>query len=180
MKVTDSTQIMGVQLVELTTNADERGQFAEMFRVEWFPQLGWKQVQCNRSQSHAGTVRGLHFHHKQADYWHCAEGEIQVGLYDLRRSSPTRGRGEIFSLNQDVLRGLLIPAGVAHGYLATNAVTLIYVVDKYYDGSDECGLAWNDPELGLAWDLDAARPIVSPRDAANPTLGNIPESQLPA
>jgi dTDP-4-dehydrorhamnose 3,5-epimerase len=67
---------------------------------------------------------------------------------------------------------------VAHGFLALTDVTLVYVVDQYYDGVDERGLAWDDPDLGLAWN-PTSPPVLSPRDAANPRLQEIDPAALP-
>ena len=66
-----------------------------------------------------------------------------------------------------------IPAGVAHGFLAIDALELIYLVTNEYDGSDELGFAWDDPAVGIAWPACPTvdgRPILSERDQANPTL----------
>ena len=174
----ESERIAGVVLTDLQAHGDQRGRFAETFRKEWFPQRSWERMQVNRSQSQAGVLRGLHYHHRQVDYWHCVAGRIQVGLFDLRPSSPTCGRGEVIELNQDQLQGLYIPCGVAHGFAALSEVTLFYVVDNYYDNSDELGVLWNDPQLGLDWGL-AAPPILSERDQRNPLLAEIPTDKLP-
>ena len=180
MKLRPSERIEGVAVVHLEAFRDERGWFAEYFRTEWFPGISWDQVQCNRSESKAGTVRGLHYHHQQVDYWQCLAGTLRVGLYDLRRSSPTRGRGEILQLDHRQPQGLFIPSGVAHGFLALTDVTLTYVVNRYFDGgADEHSLAWDDPELGLAWNSGEAEVIVSSRDSASPRLGQLNEVDLP-
>ena len=63
---------------------------------------------------------------------------------------------------------LYIPAGVAHGFLAMTAVDLIYWVTREYDATDEYGIAWNDPTLGIRWRTE--RPVVSERDRQNPDL----------
>ena len=55
--------------------------------------------------------------------------------------------------------------------------TLTYVVDNYYDGQDEHGLAWNDPDIAMPWGVEC--PLISPRDAANPFLRDIPLDELP-
>jgi dTDP-4-dehydrorhamnose 3,5-epimerase len=73
--------------------------------------------------------------------------------------------------------GVFIPIGVAHGFVALTQVTLIYVVDNYYNGADEYGVAWNDPDIALPWGVKS--PLISPRDAANPLLRNIPADKLP-
>jgi len=51
-------------------------------------------------------------------------------------------------------------------------------VDNYYDGGDEFGVAWDDPDLGLNWQLTAP-PLISARDAANKRLRDIPVGLLP-
>ncbi len=68
---------------------------------------------------------------------------------------------------------------MAHGFLALTEVTLFYTVDNYYDGGDEFGLAWDDPDVAVAWQPTAA-PVVSGRDAANPRFAAIPYASLPA
>ena len=74
--------------------------------------------------------------------------------------------------------GVFIPPGIAHGFYSVTDLTLIYVVDNYYDGADELGVAWNDPALGLDWQIPGT-PILSERDMANPLLSALPQSQLP-
>jgi dTDP-4-dehydrorhamnose 3,5-epimerase len=175
--IRDSNLIQGVRVAHLQAFADERGRFLESFRRSWFPERSWEHMQTNRSNSRQGVLRGLHFHHRQVDYWYLVEGSIRVGLYDLRRSSPTRGRGEMFDITAEEPRGLFVPVGVAHGFLALTDAVLTYIVDQYYDDSDEFGVAWNDPQLALPWGTET--PTLSPRDLANPLLRDIPEDQLP-
>lgn len=177
-EIRESNRIAGVRFVHLVEHADERGRFVETFRREWFPERGWTSVQGNRSDSRRGVLRGLHFHHRQIDYWYPLSGRIRVGLYDLRRSSPTRGAGEILDVGADRPVGIFIPVGVAHGFLALEDAVLTYVVDNYYDASDELGVAWNDPDVGLDWGI--REPLLSPRDARNPRLREIPADRLPA
>ena len=43
---------------------------------------------------------------------------------------------------------MYIPPGVAHGFAALTDILLTYLVDNYYDPSDELGLAWDDPAVG--------------------------------
>jgi dTDP-4-dehydrorhamnose 3,5-epimerase len=177
-KLKESTTIAGVYQVELKSFADARGQFEEIFRKEWFPQSSWQAIQSNRSESAAGVLRGLHFHRRQVDYWFLIEGVIRAGLADLRRSSPTHGAAELVEFSADEELGLFIPAGVAHGFLAVTDATLIYFVNNYYDGVDEFGVAWDDPDIGLGWGV--ARPILSARDRDNPKLDDIPAGDLPS
>ncbi len=126
-------------------------------------------VQGNLSVSRSGVMRGLHFHRRQTDYWVLLEGRAFVGLYDLRSGSPTNGAAA--GLRVDATggpRGLVVPPGVAHGFCAETDVLLLYLVDAYFDGTDEHGIAWDDPDLGINWPVQT--PILSARDRSNPSL----------
>jgi dTDP-4-dehydrorhamnose 3,5-epimerase len=175
--IQESTVIKDVYIATLKPITDARGRFMETFRKEWFPQRSWDIIQTNRSDSQAGVLRGLHYHFQQVDYWYVIAGKIRAGLYDMRPGSPTYGAAQTIEMGEENQVGVFIPVGVAHGFVALTAVTLIYVVDNYYSGADEFGVAWNDPALGIAWGVDS--PIVSGRDAANPYLADIPPDKLP-
>jgi dTDP-4-dehydrorhamnose 3,5-epimerase len=172
-----SPHILDLRTVNFRIFADSRGQFMETFRKEWFPERSWEIIQSNRSQSAPGVLRGLHYHHHQVDYWQLLEGKIRVGLADLRPSSPTYRAVEIIDIDAATPIGLYIPVGVAHGFYAQSAATLLYLVDNYYNGSDELGVAWNDPDLAIPWGIDD--PLLSERDVGNPALAEIPAQLLP-
>lgn len=175
--IRESEQITGVYLVELSTFRDARGRFTETFRKEWFPQRSWARFQCNRSQSRAGVLRGLHYHFNQVDYWCVMAGEIRAALVDVRPDSPTFRATEVVPMGGAHETGLFIPVGVAHGFAALEETILTYVVDNYYDSSDEYGVAWDDGSLGVDWTL--ARPLLSARDLSNPPLAEIRRERLP-
>lgn len=162
----ESKRIEGVIIVRLAHYADERGAFLETFRKEWFPHRTWSEVQVNRSESKAGVLRGLHYHRHQVDYWYVSSGRLRAGLVDMRPEAATFGASELIEMGAENQIGLYIPVGVAHGFLALSDVSLTYVVDNYYDGQDEYGVAWDDPDIGLDWGETPT--LISPRDAANP------------
>ncbi len=171
LRAVAETKINGVMVLELTRHADERGSFTEIYRTEWVPE-GREMVQGNLSFSRPGVLRGLHFHRRQSDYWVLLEGHAFVGLYDLRVDSPTRGAAAGISLGAEASdRALFIPPGVAHGFLAETGVRLLYLVDVSYDEADEFGIAWNDPDVGIAWPV--TDPVVSERDRGNPSLAAV-------
>ena len=175
--ISESDLIQGVYIVALNPFEDERGRFIETFRKQWFPQRTWDNLQGNASYSEAGVLRGLHFHHRQVDYWFAPSGTIRVGLCDLRRNSPTYRVVQTLEIGERNFSGVYIPVGVAHGFVALTDAILTYLVDNYYDGTDEHGVAWNDPHISLPWGI--ASPKVSPRDAQNPFLQDIPPEKLP-
>lgn len=170
--------IEGVFIVPIKAYADERGAFMETFRREWFPAINWDRIQSNCSVSKAGVLRGLHFHHHQIDYWYVTAGTVRVGMVDLRPSSLTYMATHVMELGEANNAGLFIPAGVAHGFYTLTDATLTYLVNNYYQGGhDEYGVAWDDPDIGIGWGVDA--PLISPRDAHNPRLHDLPRERLP-
>jgi len=176
-EILESDVFAGVRLVKLVIWADDRGHFMETFRKEWFPERSWEIIQTNCSHSRANVLRGLHYHLGQVDYWFAPRGMIRVALADLRRSSPTRGVSQTLEIGEDNPMGIFIPIGIAHGFVALTDATLTYLVDNYYDGNDERGVAWNDPALGVDWGIN--HPILSPRDLQNRLLKDIPPHLLP-
>lgn len=175
--IEESALIKDVQIVTFQLFGDDRGRFTETFRQEWFPQRAWERIQSNRSDSKTGVLRGLHYHFHQVDYWIVAAGTIRAALYDLRPDSPTQGQVQTLEMGGENQFGLFIPVGVAHGFVTLSDATLIYIVDNYYTGDDEHGIAWNDPEIAIPWGIEA--PTVSRRDAGNPLLRDISSDKLP-
>jgi dTDP-4-dehydrorhamnose 3,5-epimerase len=171
-----STVIDGVVLVRPDVHGDERGRFVETYRRSWFPDRP-EMIQGNRSEKQAGAVVGLHFHLHQADYWYALRGQVRVVLHDLRVGSRTDRATEVIDLDGDVDQGVYIPPGVAHGFSSLSDVLLTYLVDNYYDASDELGLAWDDPAVGADWGV--TDPILSKRDQSNPGRDDIPEDIRP-
>lgn len=161
--------IDGVVVFALESRADARGRLTEIYRRS---RLGERRtfVQANVSISRAGVLRGLHFHRAQADYWCILEGRAFVGLVDLRAGSPTEGATAGVTTDAGERQvALYIPPGVAHGFYAETDLTLLYLVDAEFTGEDEFGLAWDDPDVAIAW--PARDPILSERDRSNPSLG---------
>jgi dTDP-4-dehydrorhamnose 3,5-epimerase len=156
--------IEGVRIWRPQVHADARGRFVEVFRSAAMPAM----AQSNHSRSDAGVLLGLHYHRHQADLWYLVTGRAQVGLADLRRRGGTPVT-DTFVLDGDVPTAVYVPPGVAHGYLALTRIDLIYWVTREYDPDDEQGVAWDDPALGIDWQLDG-QPVVSDRDAQNPAL----------
>lgn len=154
----------GVVHVRLDDHADGRGSFREIFRAG-----GWPVpfVQANHSHSKAGVVRGLHYHRRQSDLWYVVGGDLVAACVDLRRRTD-RPISWMTVMSGERPTALYIPPGVAHGFFARTDVDLVYWVSHEYDATDEYGVAWNDPALGLDWGVEA--PILSERDAENERL----------
>ncbi len=179
------TSIAGLIVVEPSVHADERGFFAETYRREWHAQLGLAPqeqfVQDNHSRSSRGVLRGMHFQIGGgiAKLVRGARGRIfDVGV-DLRRGSPTYGRWEAVELDDESLRQLYVPVGLAHGFCVISDVAdVLYKQTAYYDPTLERGIAFDDPDVGVRWPLSREELIVSDRDATAPHLAEIAD-ELP-
>jgi len=170
------SSLPGVRYGAIVRHADQRGSFRELWRAGDFPDEPF--VQANPSTSAAGVLRGLHLHQRQDDLWIVAEGRAFVALVDLRPMLDGTGsapRIETRELRAD--EWVVIPTGIAHGFLALDPLQLIYLVTNEYDGSDELGFAWDDPRVGVPWPNIAGtadgRPVLSDRDRSNPTLDEL-------
>jgi dTDP-4-dehydrorhamnose 3,5-epimerase len=175
-KITPSTVIDGVVVIEPEIHGDQRGLFIETYRREWFPH-GREMLQGNRANRQAGAIVGLHYHMHQADYWYVPFGTARVVLHDLREGGPTDGATQAFDLSGENHMGVFIPPGIAHGFAALTDMVITYLVDGYYNPGDELGMAWNDPHVTADWGV--TEPILSGRDQANPSRHDIPAGRRP-
>lgn len=161
---------------------DERGYFLEAWRRDHYRDLGLDVdfVQTNTSRSRRGTLRGLHFQrapHAQGKLVSVVRGKILDVAVDLRRASPTYGHYVSSLLDDEKHARLWVPRGFAHGFLAISEFAdVVYQVDAVHAPDAEGGVRWDDPQLAVEWQLDeyleGAKPLVSPRDAALPLLGD--------
>jgi dTDP-4-dehydrorhamnose 3,5-epimerase len=178
----------GVRYGAIARHADDRGAFRELWRASAFPALtpadtgapaGSKPqfVQANLSSSVAGVLRGLHYHRRQLDYWTVATGRALVALVDVRPLIAGIGPSVVETRELVADEWVVIPAGVAHGFLAVEPLELVYLVTNEFDGTDELGFAWDDPAVGVPWPPVGAtpdgRPILSERDRSNPSLADL-------
>jgi dTDP-4-dehydrorhamnose 3,5-epimerase len=163
------TAIEGVLERRLTTHADTRGAFTELWRDTWTAPLASKPfVQSNLSRSRAGVLRGMHFHLRQSDLWVVVDGRALVATVDLRAGASGWSQAAVQTLELEVGSTVLIPERVAHGFLALSDLALVYFVTQEFDDSDEHGFAWDDPTARIPWAMDD--PILSDRDRSNPPL----------
>jgi len=168
----------GVRYGAIARHADERGAFRELWRASAFGEIAPSFVQANLSSSASGVLRGLHFHRRQLDYWTVATGRAFVALVDLRPMLDG-GASVPFVETRELVADewVVIPSGVAHGFLAIGPLDLLYLVTNEYDGTDELGFAWNDPAAAVAWpavpETPDGRPVLSERDRSNPSLADL-------
>jgi len=175
------TRLPGLLVLAPRVFGDDRGFFFESYRESLLDALGVHErfVQDNHSRSARGVVRGMHFQvgEGQAKLVRCARGEIYDVAVDIRPGSPTYGRWEAVVLSDANHRMLYVPVGFAHGFCVTSEVAdVVYKCSSYYDGAIEREIAFDDPDLAIAWpDLELT---VSERDRAAPRLRDL-AAELP-
>ena len=152
----DVDGVQGLCVIDLAVHGDARGYFMETYNANDMKEAGLDIlfVQDNQSCSAKGVLRGLHFQKQfpQTKLVRVIRGSVFDVAVDLRHGSATFGKwhGEI--LTEENRRQYLIPRGFAHGFLVLSDIAeFCYKCDDFYHPNDEGGIAWNDPEIGIAW-----------------------------
>lgn len=176
MKVTP-TPLPGVLVVEPKVFKDDRGYFVETYQQERYREVGIPGpfVQDNTSHSIKGTLRGMHFQEPrpQGKLICVARGVIFDAVIDVRKGSLTFGQWFGVELSAETARQLWVPAGYAHGFcVLSDTADVTYKCTDFYAPGTERSIVWNDPDVGIAWPVQA--PLLSPKDAAAPRLKDAP------
>ena len=181
MQVED-TAIPAVKIVTPKKHGDARGFFSEVYSKAGFDKAGLDLVfvQDNHSFSAAvGTLRGLHFQippFAQGKLVRVTRGRILDVAVDIRRSSPTFGKHVAVELSPENWRQVLAPIGFAHGFVTLEPDTeVLYKATSPYSPESDRGLAWDDPDIGIAWPLPPGGPMLSDRDRRWPRLKDAEE-----
>jgi dTDP-4-dehydrorhamnose 3,5-epimerase len=176
-EITAVEELPGVRIIATRCHEDSRGLFSEVWREDVLQNAGidCRFVQENHALSRRkGTIRGLHFQigkTAQAKLVRCTRGSIFDVAVDIRRGSPSFGRHFGTVLSAANWKQVFVPVGFAHGYCTLEPdCEVIYKVTAYYDPHSERGLAWDDPEIGIAWPVSAATAVLTERDRALPRL----------
>ena len=173
MEVID-TALAGVKIIVPKVFGDSRGFFKETFQARRYRDLAGIElpfVQDNYSRSQKGVLRGLHFQisKPQGKLVSCPAGEVLDVAVDIDPGSPTCGQHVAVLLSAENHRQLWVPPGYAHGFLVlSDTADFAYKCTDYYDPSDEGGILWNDPDIGIEWPISA--PLLSAKDLKNLTL----------
>ena len=171
--------IKDVILIEPTIHGDDRGYFLETFRQDLLEEaIGYKVnfVQDNESRSTKGVLRGLHYQlppFTQAKLLGVIEGSVLDVAVDIRKSSPTFGQHVSLELNAQNKYQLFVPHGFAHGFVVfSDRATITYKVDNYYAPEHDRGIAFDDKDLAINWQLPLEQFKLSGKDKAHSTLAN--------
>ena len=172
--------IPDIILIEPTLHGDDRGYFSETFRQDLFNEAIGRDInfiQDNESKSSKGVLRGLHYQvppFSQSKLLKVIEGSVLDVVVDIRKSSPTFGEHLAIELKADNKQQLFIPCGFAHGFVVLSEMaTFVYKVDNYYSSEHERGIAFDDKDLKINWQLKPQILKLSNKDLNHPTLANI-------
>jgi dTDP-4-dehydrorhamnose 3,5-epimerase len=173
------TALPGVKLIEPKLFGDDRGFFMESWNAQTFADNGLDLhfVQDNHSRSARSVLRGLHYQlqNPQGKLVRVTAGAVFDVAVDLRRSSAHFGRWVGHELSDANKRMLWVPPGFAHGFVVlSETADFLYKCTQLYDGSDDRGIRWNDPAIGIDWPLAGMTPQLSGKDAAAPLLADAP------
>ena len=169
IKVT-KCDIEGLCVIEPTVHGDDRGYFMETYNYNDFKEAGIdvEFVQDNQSSSHKGVLRGLHFqiNYPQDKLVRVVNGEVFDVAVDLREGSETYGKWFGVVLSAENKKQFYVPEGFAHGFVVmSETAEFVYKCTRFYDPSDEGGLMWNDPEIGIDWPVpENAELLLSEKD----------------
>ena len=187
------TNLLDCYILEPSVFGDERGYFSPFFIQKEMDKEGIKfygVVQCNRSKSAKGVVRGLHFQKNpkcQTKLVEVIQGSAIDVVVDIREGSPTYGKHTAVLLkpydanDKESGRQLYVPRGFAHGFISLEDNTIFqYLIDNDYAPDYEGGIYWNDPELGIDWEgmfkkYGIDKPITSEKDTKHLVLGKSPK-----
>lgn len=165
------TNIPDVIIIEPKVHGDSRGYFVETFRQDKLEEfLGYKINFCqdNESKSSKGVLRGLHYQlppHAQTKLVRVIEGTVLDVAVDIRKNSPTFGQHIAVELSGENKKQLLIPRGFAHGFVVlSDTCTFAYKVDNYYSPECDRGIAFNDVDLAINWQISHDELQLSAKD----------------
>lgn len=167
MEITES-YIKGLFVIKPKVFEDARGYFFESYNNSVFEKAGLNLnfVQDNQSLSQKGVLRGLHFQNPpnaQGKLVRVITGAVYDVAVDIRKGSPTYGKHFGLELTESNKWMMYIPEGFAHGFLTLADNTVFsYKCTNYYNKSAEDCLLWNDPEIGINWNV--SEPLLSDKD----------------
>lgn len=167
-----SAEIESLVIIEPTLFIDNRGAFYETWRSSDYEKYGITEpfLQDNISISKRNVLRGLHFQRNQGQLVTVVQGAIWDVVVDIRPNSKTFKQYFSIELNSNNPKQLYMPSGFAHGFLVLTEVAIVhYKCTQYYDATQEGGIIWNDPSIGIPWPkIDI---IVSEKDSKFKSMG---------
>lgn len=144
---------------------DKRGYFKELYKENF---LKTKFIFQVMSFSKKNVIRGLHIQKKnpQGKFISVLKGAIFDVVVDLRKNSKTFGDHFKIILSEKNAKSILIPSGLAHGFLGLDKENIVlYSNNNYRSKNSETGLLWSDKDLKIKW--PKGKYIISKKDKNN-------------
>lgn len=166
----------GIMVIHSPRFEDERGVFAKGYHLDFFAALPspFHPAEQFTSTSAKKVLRGMHFQagiSAQQKLVSCIAGRLLDVIVDVRPESPNYNKPFSIELNGCDTIALLIGKGYAHGFLSLAESTIMqYLTTSVHCAKEDKGVLWSS--IDLDWPITA--PIVSPRDAEHPNIGNEP------
>jgi dTDP-4-dehydrorhamnose 3,5-epimerase len=177
----ERTGVPGVVVFRPEPVRDARGFFTRTFDGDVARQAGIDPdafLQDSLSRSSYAVIRGLHVRVGEGEgkLVRCSSGRVYDVVVDLRPASPTYRTWLSFELTGDNQASVFIPPGCAHGFQAlTEVADTSYRINRRHDPSEDLTIAWDDPDLAVAWPLPPS--VMSENDRVAPPLSAL-TSQL--
>jgi len=152
----------GIVIRDLVTHGDSRGALYELYRGGWTASPPFEQWNVVRSDPH--VLRGVHVHPNNCDYLHVLDGNLLLGVHDLRPENPGDRLSGFIEITGNAPRTVYVPNGVCHGFYFNTPTTYVYGLSHGWSMEEELGCHFTDPGLGLDWPVQD--PILSDRDTA--------------
>ena len=95
------------------------------------------------------------------------QGAIQDVAVDLRHGSPKFGQWVAVELCAEDLTQMFVPVGFCT--LRPDTMVL-YKISTPYSPARDCGILWDDPDLGIEWPVAPGAAILSDKDRRLPRL----------
>jgi dTDP-4-dehydrorhamnose 3,5-epimerase len=176
------TPLIGLLIIEPKVFGDQRGFFLETYSQQRYQNanIPCEFTQDNISRSSIAVLRGLHYQlqYPQAKLVTVTKGRVFDVAVDIRQGSPNFGQWYGIELSDENHRQFFIPAGFAHGFsVLSETADFSYKCSDYYHAEDEKGIAWNDPDLAIDWQIET--PLLAEKDKQYSFLRDVPKKDLP-
>jgi len=175
----EKTPIEGLILITPKLFSDDRGFFFESYKKSDYEIAGISEdfVQDNHSFSVKDSIRGLHFQknpYAQGKLVRCITGTVWDIAVDLRKNSNSFGKYFSIELSEDNKRMFYIPPGFAHGFaVLSERAEFLYKCTAEYAPQSDCGIIWNDPDLGIKWPIRKEDAVLSQKDLSLKSLSQL-------
>tara|TARA_Y100000310_G_C20611828_1_gene778397 strand:+ start:409 stop:930 length:522 start_codon:yes stop_codon:yes gene_type:complete len=160
------TNIQGVKLIQSERFVDFRGSYLELYDSKKFEQstgLKIEFIQDDISISKKGVLRGLHGDFRTTKLVTVLRGTGYALIADNRENSPTYKKWQSFTLSDQNMNMLLLPAGIGNSILSLDDDLIYYYKQNtHFEEGLQFTIKWDDPDWNFWWPIK--NPIISRRD----------------